>query len=262
METRKLPSTDSPFIPALPQVRSGVLRWAASLLPAACWHCRTFLSLSSPSRFLCPRCERLLPWVNPAQVCSRCGLPQTGTFCSACAVHPGPLDAVQAACAYEEPVRSWVVRFKYGGHDALAPLLAALLQATWRRASAETEVLIPVPLHPSRLRFRGFNQSLLLAQHLKASTLSLKPHWLQRSRPTRPQVELSGVARQQNPKQAFVARPEVAGQSIWLVDDVMTTGATLQEVARTLKAAGARKVQALVVARRFLETDLPGGEGA
>lgn len=166
-----------------------------------------------------------------------------------------------AACAYEEPIRSWIIRLKYGGLDAVAPLLAAVLQAAWRlQPEAAPDPVIPVPLHPSRLRQRGFNQALLLAQHL-APVGGIHPDWLGRRVPTRPQVELGGAARRRNPEQAFEASPEVAGQSVWVLDDVMTTGATLQEIARTLKQAGARKVQALVVARRFREAETFGPEG-
>jgi ComF family protein len=142
-------------------------------------------------------------------------------------------------------------RYKYGRDVTLAPILARLLTRGCPHRP-EYDLLIPVPLHVSRLRWRGFNQSLLLTKELARSwEMPLDPFVLRRCRSTPPQVGLDERARRRNVRGAFtvVDRTSIKGRSVLLVDDVFTTGATVNECAATLRRAGARCVDVLVLAR-------------
>jgi len=142
-------------------------------------------------------------------------------------------------------------RLKYGRDVSLAPVLAGVLAARAPIRPAHDRI-VPVPLHRSRLRWRGFNQSLLLAHGLCTGDRErLDPWTLKRYRPTPPQVGLGEADRRRNVRGAFVVtRPElIRGASVLLVDDVMTTGATVDECARALRRSGARQVDVLVLLR-------------
>jgi len=149
-----------------------------------------------------------------------------------------------------DPLKLVLHRYKYNRDISLAPLLGALLAQRTPLAAAAYDVIVPVPLHISRLRWRGFNQAQLLA-HYFAGNAAIDPYSLTRVRPTRPQVDLNESERRRNVAGAFrVTRPEcVDGQRILLIDDVYTTGATVDECSHALRRAGARSVDVLVLAR-------------
>jgi ComF family protein len=197
----------------------------------------------------CPGCERDLPWL--AAACPRCAGPSpAGEHCGECLRAPPSFDATVAAWRYEFPVDRLVHALKYGGRLALAETLAAALVPglTGRYA----DVVVPMPLSPARLRERGFNQAMEIARHLARRTgLRIRPHLAARQRDTTPQTGLPHGARAANVRGAFACGGLVAGLSVALVDDVMTTGASLEELARTLKAAGAARVENWVVARTW-----------
>jgi ComF family protein len=218
---------------------------APGLRPEVCRACRT--SFRPPRPPLCPRCGA--PGVRDRAPCRTCSGWRA-------------LDDARSALLFAGPVRTWIHELKYGGVTALArlgrePLLRAFEEgpASWRDASA----LIPVPLHPVRARERGFNQAELLAAELAAAAgLAVLPA-LRRVRPTRPQVGLAAAERAGNVRDAFAAdasrAPLLRGRGALLVDDVFTTGATLESAAAALRAAGAARVGALTLARA-----LPGGD--
>jgi ComF family protein len=148
-----------------------------------------------------------------------------------------------------------IARFKYGGEESLGRGLSALIRAALdeREDAAAIDVVVPVPLHVRRLRARGFNQSVLLARHLKIAAARVDVSALQRIRDTPPQAGMSARERRENVAGAFRVRAgcerRVTGANVLLVDDVFTTGSTANECARTLRDAGAARVSIAVISR-------------
>lgn len=149
------------------------------------------------------------------------------------------------------PLIEVLARFKYARDISLAPVLSAVLVEAPPLLPAH-DLIVPIPLHPDRLRWRGFNQAVPLARALgRISGRPVNPLALSRHRPTPPQVGLGAVDRRRNVRGAFAVRQpaQVRGRTVLLVDDVMTTGATAHECARVLHTAGARAVDVVVLAR-------------
>lgn len=205
----------------------------------------------------CAACRaQTLPVPPPA--CRRCGQTAAGGDCRACAVAPPVAAAVRAATRFEGPIRQAIHRLKYGNLTAVAPALAELLAAAYREAGWSVDLVVPVPLHPARRRQRGYNQAERLARPLAAALgLPLTPRALRRVRATADQIGLDAAGRRANVAGAFaVAQPaSVAGRTVLLVDDVATTGCTLDAGARALLDSGAAHVYALVLARRSLDDE-------
>lgn len=208
----------------------------------ACYVCR------GPARgILCADCRAELPRL-PDELCPRCALPSPGAaVCGRCLAEPPEYDATVAALAYDFPADTLVHALKFRGELALAPFLAGLLKD---KLSSHERVdwVIPVPLSATRLRERGYNQAVEIARHL-APAGRMDFFSCGRERDAVPQMELPWAERQRNVRGAFACKGLLAGLSVAVVDDVMTTGATLGEMARTLKRAGAARVVNWVVAR-------------
>ncbi|HUB10139.1 MAG TPA: ComF family protein [Myxococcales bacterium] len=215
------------------------------LSPPACAACDEPLP---HARAFCARCEVGLSDCDPAE-CAACG-GRAGPrgCCRACARRLAPLAGVRCAFVHEGALAEAIHRLKYRARDDLAPGLADLLGEL--PLPAADLLVAPVPLHPRRLRERGFDQAWLLARGLaERRGLPTLPRLLQRVRHDRPQVGLDRAGREANVRDAFVAGTQAAGRDVLLVDDVLTTGATLREAARALGRAGARQVFALTLAR-------------
>lgn len=174
-------------------------------------------------------------------------------LCGRCLSHPPRFDATVAALTYAFPADVLVQSLKYRGELALAPLLGRLLAAALP-TDAEIDIALPVPLSAQRLRMRGYNQAMEIARSLSATT-RLEPGLCARVRDTPVQSELPWTARARNVRDAFRCARRLEGQSVAVVDDVMTTGATLDAVAAALKEAGAGRVVNWVVARTLPPTD-------
>jgi len=239
-----------------------MLSWATAALdllyPSLCPVCDTALG---PGRRdpLCRGCWRAIERIEPPG-CETCGLPfpsferatpPVPPVCHACAVAPPPFDYARAAASYAGALRDALHAFKFGGKRALArPLGDLVIEQCGGVLGPHVDALVAVPLTRARERERGFNQAALLASHLAtASGLPVKPGWLSRRHGTRSQTELTAEERRANVAGAFAASPHAAGAHVLVVDDILTTGATAAECARTLRAAGARSVGVLAVAR-------------
>ncbi len=221
------------------------------LLPERCALCA---APAAPGG-LCPGCRRDLPWL--AHACPRCARPlppgAPSGPCGACQRQPPALDACIAALAYELPVDRMVQLLKFHGRLDLAPVLGRLLAealAERRPPWPWPDLLLPVPLHRRRLHQRGYNQALEIARPLaRRWHLALAPQRVRRCRPTPPQSGLDARARRVNLRGAFRVQGRLDGLNLALVDDVMTTGSTLDALARALRRRGARRVEAWVCAR-------------
>ena len=245
----------------LPRPIIRAARQAASLvLPHQCVLCRRF----AESTGLCATCwDGLAPIGAP--VCRQCGLPLGHTLadpvCATCFQTPPPLDMIRAALHYNDSSRQLILAFKHGDGLQLTPFLAALMAHNFRTMTdmVDTErggpLVVPVPLHRRRFFRRRYNQSAELARHLCRinAACEFAPQILVRQRPTRSQGGLSRRQRHRNLAGAFAttedARAMLKGRAVILVDDVMTTGATLFAAARCLSAGGSGAVSAIVLAR-------------
>jgi ComF family protein len=215
-------------------------RLASILFGGSCFLCR-----GAARDALCTECEVELPRL-PAAVCPRCALASpSGAVCGRCLAQPPHFDATVAALWYRFPVDALVQALKFRGELALADFLSSVLRN--KIEDPRIDCVIPVPLSTARLRERGYNQAAEIARRLGKARVELE--LCERTRDARPQVELPFDERRRNVRGAFRVRRDLAGASVAVVDDVMTTGATLDEIARTLKAAGAARVVNWVVAR-------------
>ena len=184
--------------------------------------------------------------------CARCGTVLTsGTLCSRCRDHPLRIDCIRSVFHFEGTLRDAVHRFKYDGLSVLATPLGELMAAYLMEHPLPADVLVPVPLHPARVRDRGYNQSALLTQAMAGDgSVPVDAHSLVRRRSTVPQVGLKAGERLQNVAGAFGCSGDaLAGRDVLVIDDVCTTGATLEACAIALREAGARSVRALTLAR-------------
>lgn len=231
--TRRL--LDLVFPPQTLDGRPGV---QSSGLPVAVWSRITFLD-------------------DP--VCDGCGTPfefeaGPGIRCAACEAKPRAFHRARAACLYDENSRGPILQFKHADRTDLGPLFARWLARSARDLLAEADCVAPVPLHPTRLFRRRYNQAAEIARPLaKMAGLAYLPDALIRRRATETQGGKSGSGRRRNVAAAFEVpsrqAPLVAGRKIVLIDDVMTTGATLEGCARALRKAGAAQVNVAVVSR-------------
>jgi ComF family protein len=230
-----------------------VLAW-----PSQCAVCRGW----SRAR-LCPGC--IAAHRRPAPRCGRCAIdvPAGQSVCGACLLDPPPQEATIAAVDYHYPWDQLIRQFKFhAALDLAAPLADRLAAAVQEAGAALPHLLLPAPLAPPRLRERGYNQSAVLAKRLaRRLGLRAEPRLLLRVRDTVRQADLPRAARVDNVRNAYAIDPlhraEVTGRHVGVVDDVLTTGASASEMARTLLQAGADRVSVWVVARTPAP-DLPG----
>jgi len=214
-----------------------------TIFPPTCVGCR------ARGTWLCPACLRSVEALR-LPVCAVCHQPVEDAAPHACRAAGAALVTVSAVGVYAGPLRSAVHALKYEGRHAIASTLAPLLAERVGPRVVAGDVLVAIPLHPTRQRERGYNQSAVVAAELaRLLPLEPAPSALRRTRATADQVTLSREQRATNVRGAFAVRAEdVRDRRVWLLDDVYTTGATLRAAAVALRAAGAREIRGAVVA--------------
>lgn len=201
---------------------------------------------------LCQGCLAALPKLTSA--CTSCALPLPDSanpqICGQCLQHPPSFNRTQALFRYEQPVAGLIQQLKFNGHLAIARSLGELLAQQLTPDPVLPDAILPVPLHSQRLRQRGFNQALELARPLaRRFGLPLLTRCCQRTRATLAQTALSAQQRRKNLRGAFQVMQPLPAKHIAIVDDVMTTGQTVNELAKTLRKAGAERIDVWVCAR-------------
>jgi ComF family protein len=222
-------------------------------LPRLCLFCGVAVG-EEAAVAVCPECESQIHWVE-SPLCTCCGkmfADRDGPerVCGDCQTDPPPFARARAAALYDGPVATAITRFKFGRQMAFLPVMQSWLQRPLcRELVTDADLLAPVPLHPKRIKHRGFNQALLLARAFPEAPVAREA--VVRTRHTAPQVGLNPKERKDNVKDAFaVPDPElVKGKNVLLIDDLLTTGSTVKECARVLRRAGARRVEVLTVSR-------------
>ncbi|MDP3483544.1 MAG: ComF family protein [Sulfuricella sp.] len=220
-----------------------------AILPHHCALC----GASTLNRLLCTGCNADLSHYR-VPACPVCALPTpNGQVCGACLQHPPAFERTLAAFSYHFPIDRLLHAFKYSGNLALTEILAKPL-AKLAADHPKPDFLMPMPLHPGRLQERGFNQSLEIAKPISRwLDIPLIADACQRTRDTPSQAGLKWKERRRNVRGAFACDQDLSGKRIAVLDDVMTTGATLNEISRILKERGAAEVSAWVVARTLPE---------
>ena len=219
------------------------------LLPQHCVLC----AAPAFEQMLCAGCERDLPW-HRGQQCPVCALPTgSGDICGACLKTPPAFDGTYALLEYRFPINAVLQRYKYSGFLTVSGLMGHLL-ARELATAVRPDIIIPMPLHPSRLKERGFNQASEIARIVAEQLgIPLATRICSRMRQTSPQAGLSVQERRRNMKGVFACGQSLAGKHVALLDDVMTTGASLDALARSVKNAGAARVDCWVIARTLPE---------
>jgi ComF family protein len=227
----------------------------AAILPPRCLKCGVVVDTAGA---LCPACWTKLSFIDPPN-CACCGFPfefhqGEGALCGACLREPPDFARARSVLRYDEASKELILRFKHADRTGSAPAFAAWLQRAGAELLAEADVLAPVPLHWSRLLARRYNQAALLTREL--ARLTGKPviqDLLVRRRRTASQGGLGAARRESNVSGAFRVHPRhaarIKGQRVLLIDDVLTTGATVSACSRTLRRAGAIAVDVLTLAR-------------
>lgn len=217
-------------------------------------HCRLCAATLPFGQELCPACVAGLPILDHA--CPRCASPlppavDAGTVCGRCQRRPPAFAGARALYRYEAPIDNLILRLKFHHDLRLARLLGERLATRLLSRSCERpDLIVPVPLHRARLRERGYNQALELARPVaQRLNIGLDVHGVRRVLPTRAQSDLSLAERRRNVRKAFAVARDYTGLKIAVLDDVMTSGSTVEALARCLKKAGAEEVSVWVVAR-------------
>lgn len=211
---------------------------------------------ANQARDICQACEQELPWSNHA--CSQCGitLPETAvnSLCGSCQQQPQAFNRTFALCNYAEPIDRIITAAKFNQQliytKLLGQLLAEQVRNHWYAQQTLPELIIPVPLHPQRLRERGYNQALEIAKTTsKLLSLPISTNNCIRSKPTLPQTSLHIHERADNMKHAFTLKKLVSAKHIAIIDDVVTTGQTVSEISQLFRHAGVSQIDIWCCAR-------------
>lgn len=218
--------------------------WIDLLFPPRCVNCNVLGS------HFCQACQLCIKKIN-APVCQKCGKPQSfERICFQCKLSLPSYTAARSLAAYEGPYRQAIIQLKYKGNGGLGEMLANSMFEFIKGLKWDIDLLVPVPLGKQRLKERGYNQVSLVAKPLAWGLgLEYKPEALSRKRETKSQIGLSREERKRNVKGAFIANKNVAiGKNVLVMDDVFTTGATMNECAKALLSAQASRVFGITLA--------------
>jgi ComF family protein len=217
-----------------------------SRLPQACFLCGARVT----GKLLCAGCDADLPDLS-THCCPQCALPTPGgEICGACLKHPPAFDGTLARFAYAFPLDTLVKQCKYAHATSLTAFFAECMAQRKGAGATSLDYLLPMPLHPARLAQRGFNQAAEITRRLSSRIgVPWLPDACQRIRNTPSQAGLDLKTRQRNLRGAFTCNLDLSGKRIALIDDVMTSASSLNELARVVRRAGAAEIQAWVLAR-------------
>jgi ComF family protein len=219
---------------------------------------KEYKSSSNSQGSLCPGCENSLPWYLSPR-CPQCALPtSSGTICGICLQHPPAFDRTLAAFRYAYPLDRLLQQFKYHQQLPLGKSLAEIMLPKLPPLikNDRPEIMLAMPMHLLRIKQRGFNHALELAKHFhQALHIPLEIEGCLRVVDTPTQAGMDMKTRTRNLRNAFVSETHWEGKHVMVVDDVMTTGASMHAVAKVLKQSGAGKVTALVFARTLKDTE-------
>ena len=199
---------------------------------------------------ICQGCINLVK--SPEHTCLNCALElkQQQQTCGECQKHPPYFSKVHSGCDYSFPADDWVKGLKFANQLSLSKVMADLIAIKLQNQDLSDTLLVPVPLHKNRLRKRGYNQAYEVARELKKLTGQTLLPALKRIKNTEMQAQLKFKQRANNVRNAFQLRKEIKGQKVMLIDDVMTSGYTLNECARVLNRGKAKTIEVAVFARR------------
>ncbi|MGM0442083.1 MAG: ComF family protein [Elusimicrobiota bacterium] len=220
------------------------------ILPVECAGCGRKID-TDDLRGICEDCLDKIEILD-RECCNYCGRPikEGQKFCRKCWEFSSFTDSFSSVCYYKEPVKSIIGNFKYKNKRYLKGILTELLEKKYFQIkNIEVDIIVPVPLHPEKLNERGYNQVRLIAENLsKKINIPVKNSIVKRVKMTSPQYRLTRKERLKNLKDAFKAARKLNGKKVLLLDDVATTGSTVQNCAAVLSRAGAGSVHALVAA--------------
>lgn len=216
------------------------------ILPICCLICST---PTTTQHRLCEACKQQLPWIT--NHCQICGLPQVESgICGQCLANRPRFTSCRALFRYQEPIDKLITQLKFNNQLHIAKLFASLLVETFDTSKPTPELLIPVPLHRKRQRQRGFNQALEIARPVsKALQIPIDIHSCIRVKSTQAQSELPAKKRRYNIKNAFQICHDIGAKHVAIIDDVVTTGSTVNELSKNLKQRGVKCIEIWCLAR-------------
>lgn len=226
-----------------------------TILPGQCMACGVFTESDAP---LCPACWSKVSFATEP-LCRCCGLPfefeiEGGQTCASCLARHPDFDRARSVMAYDENSKKLILDFKHGDRTERTKALVAMMAQAGKDLLTDADLILPVPLHWTRLFQRRYNQSAMLAGGLgQSSGVPVLVDGLVRKKKTAPQGHLSRSKRERNVQGAFAVKPgrqsQLKGKKVLLIDDVLTTGVTVSACARTLRRAGAEQINVLTLAR-------------
>lgn len=225
-------------------------------LPNLCLLCKTVTT----KLLICEHCFQNLPWINP-EVCLICANPLSGNNlhhqCGQCQQQPPAYDNTFAAFYYCFPIDRLILGLKFSNKLVYAKLLAHLFCLKYQNSINKPDFIIPIPLHPTRMKQRGFNQSHEIAKIIaKKLQIPVIANACERILDTQPQLALPAKLRTKNVRKAFQVKQPIPAQTIAIVDDVVTTGSTVQELAKLLKKQGVKRVDIWCCAKTLNNSEL------